>query len=165
MEVREIEITASLISNADFCAFGDIIQLGTLEPKSINQGNCLRFNNLAKMEHDPGGQLGISIFESKIRPIPYRFNLVERHPHGPQFFFPMDNQPFLVVVAPDQNGTPGLPRAFITERYQGINFHRGTWHGVLTPIRGTGKFLVFDWIGTKVNLEEHKYPNYWKVFV
>lgn len=158
-----IEIKANLISDEKFQPFGEIIQLNTVEPLTINQGQCLRFNDLADLDHDPDGKMGVSIFESSIRTIPYEFNLVERHPHSSQFFLPMDNEPFLVIVAQDQDGIPGTPKAFITGTYQGINFYRGTWHGVLTPIQGSGKFLVIDWIGPKLNLEEYLYPHYWKV--
>ena len=165
MEMEGFELPASLISDADFHEFGEIIQLNTVEPKSINQGKCLRFNDLVNLDHDSDGRLGISIFESRIRSIPHKFKLVERHPHGSQFFFPMDSEPFLVIVAPDHEGKPGRPKAFITKKYQGINIYRGTWHGVLTPFQGSGRFLVIDWIGTKVNLEEYEYSNYWKVTI
>ena len=49
------------------------------------------------------------------------------------------------------------PRAFLTNGRQGINLHRGTWHGVLTPLQAPGLFAVVDRIGTTPNLEEHRY--------
>jgi len=72
-----------------------------------------------------------------------------------QAFIPMSMDPFMVVVAADDGGQPAKPRAFITTAGQGINFHRNTWHGVLTPIKGTGLFAVVDRIGDGPNLEEH----------
>ncbi|MEP2715309.1 ureidoglycolate lyase, partial [Pseudophaeobacter sp.] len=36
-----------------------------------------------------------------------------------------------------------------------VNFHRGTWHGVLTPLQAPGLFAVVDRIGPGANLEEH----------
>ena len=80
--------------------------------------------------------------------------MMERHPEGSQAFIPMSMDPFLVIVAPDQGGAPGLPRAFLTEAGQAINFHRGTWHGVLTPLVAPGLFSVVDRIGDGANLEE-----------
>ena len=67
----------------------------------------------------------------------------------------MSFDPFVVVVAPDVDGKPGQPRAFMTTAGQGVNYHRGTWHGVLTPIRAPGLFAVVDRIGDGANLEEH----------
>jgi hypothetical protein len=43
----------------------------------------------------------------------------------------MTADPFLVIVAESPAHTP---RAFLTDGTQGINLHRGTWHGVLTPL-------------------------------
>ena len=54
-----------------------------------------------------------------------------------------------------QAGIPGTPLAFITHPYQGVNFRRGTWHGVLTPLAEPGLFAVFDRIGTTTNLDEY----------
>ena len=38
------------------------------------------------------------------------------------------------MVAPDESGTPGTPRVFLTGPGQGINIAMNTWHGVLTPL-------------------------------
>ncbi|WP_201722316.1 ureidoglycolate lyase, partial [Sulfitobacter sp. HI0040] len=38
---------------------------------------------------------------------------------------------------------------------EGVNFHKGTWHGVLTPLAEPGLFAVIDRIGEGANLEEH----------
>lgn len=62
---------------------------------------------------------------------------------------------FLVIVAEDNAGTPVRPRAFQTSPGQAINFHKGTWHGVLTPLAAPGLFAVVDRIGEGPNLEEH----------
>ena len=91
---------------------------------------------------------------------PLVLDMVERHPDGSQAFLPMTHQPFLVVVAPDDGGTPGLPQAFLTLPGQGVNLRRGTWHGVLTPLFAPGLFAVVDRIAPEgedpdANLEEH----------
>ena len=69
----------------------------------------------------------------------------------------------LVIVAPDEGGRPGRPRAFLTTGAQGINLHRGTWHGVLTPLSAPGLFAVVDRIGAGANLEEYRYDAPWRV--
>jgi ureidoglycolate lyase len=80
---------------------------------------------------------------------------MERHPEGSQAFVPMSMAAFLVIVAPDAGGVPGRPLAFLTAPGQAINLHRGTWHGVLTPLSAPGLFAVLDRIGPGDNLEEH----------
>ena len=87
-------------------------------------------------------------------------DLIERHPEGSQAFLPMTQHRFLVIVAAD---CATKPRAFLTNGAQGINLHRGTWHGVLTPLHTPGLFAVVDRIGASPNLEEYHYPQPWTV--
>ena len=75
----------------------------------------------------------------------------------------MTHQPFLVIVAPDDEGHPGQPRAFLTEPGQAVNFHRATWHGVLTPLHDPGLFAVVDRIGAGENLEEYWFDTPYQV--
>ena len=103
------------------------------------------------------------MFNAQPRALPYDFTLVERHPDGSQAFIPLSQHPFLVIVAPDEGGRPGSPLAFLTNGAQGINLHRGTWHGVLTPLNAPGLFAVIDRIGATPNLEEYHYTAPWRV--
>jgi hypothetical protein len=66
----------------------------------------------------------------------------------------MSLDPYLVIVAEDENNTPKNIRAFIASAGQGINYHRNIWHGVLTPLAAPGLFAVVDRIGETPNLEE-----------
>ena len=137
-----------------FAPFGDVLEAAGVPDKIINQGNCGRYHDKASMEFGSDGRAGISIFNAVPRNLPYRLDMVERHPEGSQAFLPMTEHPFLVVVANDNDGTPDTPLAFVTEPGQGINFHRNTWHGVLTPLHAPGIFAVVDRIGKTPNLEE-----------
>jgi ureidoglycolate lyase len=119
----------------------------------INLGMCGRHHDRANMDFGTG-RAGLSLFNAQLRSLPYEFNLVERHPLGSQAFIPMSTDGFLVIVAPDEDGTPGTPIAFETNPGQAINFHKGTWHGVLTPLTGSGQFAVIDRIGDGINLTE-----------
>jgi ureidoglycolate lyase len=92
--------------------------------------------------------------------LPYAFDLIERHLEGSQAFLTMTEHPFLVIVS---TGPEATPRAFLTNGAQGINLHRGTWHGVLTPLHAPGLFAVVDRIGTTPNLEEHRFAEIWTV--
>ncbi|MDA7423653.1 ureidoglycolate lyase [Thalassococcus lentus] len=137
-----------------FAPFGDVLDVSGDPDKIINQGMCGRYHDRAVLDFNDG-RAGISLFNAKPRDLPLKLDLVERHPDGSQAFLPMSQEPFLVVVAPDEDGTPGQPIAFRTQPGQGINFHRGTWHGVLTPLAAPGLFAVVDRIGEGPNLQEH----------
>jgi len=141
-----------------FAPFGDLLEAKGTPDKIINQGLCGRFHDRARMDFSDG-RVGISIFHAEKRDLPLKLDLVERHPDGSQAFVPMSHQPFLVVVAEDQNGIPQNIRAFLTEAGQAINIHRGVWHGVLTPLYDPGLFAVIDRIGEGPNLEEYWLPD------
>jgi len=149
-----VEIRSETLTAAAFAPFGDVLEAAGPADKIINAGLCGRFHDRAQMDFGAGGRAGISIFNAEARSLPYSFDLMERHPDGSQAFLPMTQHPFLVVVAPDEGGAPGAPRAFLTAPHQGVNFHRGTWHGVLTPLFSPGLFAVVDRIGATPNLEE-----------
>jgi len=148
-------IQARPITAAEFAPFGDVIEVGTVAPVSINAGLCDRFTDLASFDIE-GGKLGLSLFQAELRALPYTCDLLERHPLGSQCFIPMSEARFLVVVAPDENGRPGLPHAFVATNAHAINIARNTWHGVLAPIEGSGLFAVIDRIGDGTNLDEHQ---------
>ena len=150
-------ITPEPLTQTAFAPFGDV--LDTSGPyRLINAGLCHRHHDLARI--DTGHQTGISIFHAEPRTLPYEFNLIERHPEGSQAFLPMTEHPFLVIVA----ASPAhRPKAFLTNGAQGINLHKGTWHGVLTPLHAPGLFAVVDRIGSTPNLEEHRYATPWIV--
>ena len=143
------------ITAAAFAPFGDLITLRDTPDKIINQGLCGRHHDLADMDFGEDGRSGISLFNAEARNLPLTLDMMERHPEGSQAFIPMTQHPFLVVVAKDDNGRPATPLAFRTEAGQGVNYHRNTWHGVLTPLRAPGLFAVVDRIGNTPNLQEH----------
>ena len=139
-----------------FAPYGDVLDCRGAPDKIINQGLCGRYNDRATIDID-NGRAGLSLFNAEPRALPLTLDMVERHPEGSQAFVPMSEHPFLVIVAPDDNGRPGVPMAFKTAPGQAINFHKNTWHGVLTPLAKPGLFAVVDRIGDGTNLEEHWY--------
>ncbi len=155
-------IQTSPLTAAAFAAFGDVLEASG-DFRLINEGLCHRHHDRATLDFGPEGRAGISIFDAEPRALPYTFNLVERHPEGSQAFVPMSQHPFLIIVAPDEGGRPGAPQAFLTNGKQGINLHRGTWHGVLTPLAAPGLFVVVDRIGATANLEEFRYEEVFHV--
>lgn len=142
------------LTAAAFAPFGDVLD-ATGDFRLINAGLCQRHHDRATLDFGEGGRAGISVFKAEPRSLPYVFDLIERHPDGSQAFLPMSADPFLVIVS---TGPDATPRAFLTNGAQGINLHRGTWHGVLTPLAAPGLFAVVDRIGPTPNLEEHRFP-------
>ncbi len=139
-----------------FAPFGEVLEAAGQPDRLINAGRCGRFHDRARLDFaDARG--GISVFRSALFALPFAFDLLERHPDGSQAFLPMSADPFLVIVAPDEGGTPGTPLAFLTTGAQGINIRRNIWHGVLTPLSGPGLFAVIDRIGPTPNLEEFRF--------
>lgn len=149
-----MKISCEPLTAAAFAPFGDVLDCAGDPDKIINAGLCGRYHDRARLDFGPEGRAGISIFRAEARALPYTCDLLERHPEGSQAFIPMSENPFLVIVAEDDNG-PVRPKAFLTAAGQGINFHRNVWHGVLTPLADPGLFAVVDRIGQTSNLEEH----------
>ena len=153
------QITAAPLTSDAFAPYGDVLDASG-DFRLINDGWCQRHHDRARLDFGPEGRAGISIFQARPRALPYSFDLIERHPDGSQAFLPMTQHPFLVIVA---DGPQAIPRAFLTAPGQGINLHRGTWHGVLTPLHEPGLFAVVDRIGPTPNIEEYRYAQPWTV--
>ena len=154
MSVSENRILIQPMSAESFASFGDLLDDSGQPDKIINQGLCGRYHDRAQMEFFEG-RAGLSLFNAEPRALPMPLAMMERHPEGSQAFIPMSEHGFLVIVAPDEGGKPGLPLAFETQPGQAVNFHRGTWHGVLTPLQAPGLFAVVDRIGAGDNLQEY----------
>ena len=154
---------AQPLTAAAFAPYGDVLDAAGAPDRLINQGLCGRFHDRARLDFGPDGRAGLSIFNAEPRSLPYALDMVERHPDGSQAFIPLHERPFLVIVAPDNNGTPATPLAFVTNGAQAINLHRNTWHGVLTPQASPGLFAVIDRIGPTPNLAEHWFDTPYEV--
>ena len=147
-----------------FAPFGQVIETAGAQHYPINKGMTERFHDLARIEL--GGVHArplISLFKGQPYTLPLTLDLVERHPLGSQAFYPLSDAPWLVIVAPDESGTPGTPLAFHPAPGQGVNIAINTWHGVLCPLDRPSDYLVVDRGGDGNNLEEYTYPEPWIV--
>src|SRR5690606_34335419 len=144
--------------------FGQVIATEGAEHFPINNGMTERFHDLARIEL--GGTNPrplVSIARGKPYTLPLTLTMMERHPLGSQAFHPLSPRPFLSIVAPDEGGRPGTPRAFRCSPGVGINMAANTWHAVLTPLEAASDFLLIDRGGDGNNLEEHFFAEPWIV--
>ena len=148
-------IEAQPITAQAFAPFGELVEPGLTLATMINDGLCARYSGLACLDAQDG-HIGVSLFQADLRPVPHTLDLLERHPMGSQCFLPLGGSSYLVIVAHDEAGRPGTPQAFLAGPEQPVNIARNVWHGVLTPISGSGLFAVLDRFGPGQNLEEHR---------
>lgn len=141
------------ISQEGIAGLAQLIEASGTPDKLINRGLCGRFHNRATLDID--GEAGISVFQSEPFSLPFKLEMMERHPHGSQAFLNTQDGAYLVVLAEDKDGAPDVPRAFIAQFGQGVNIGRNVWHGVLCPLSKPGLFMVVDRVTDGPNLEEH----------
>lgn len=148
-----------------FLEFGDVIEVTESEENfAINGGTTQRYHNLASVvTTGEDAHAIISIFRASPFELPFDLDLMERHPMGSQAFMPLKPARFVVVVAPNKNGAPGTPRAFLAEPGQGVNYFLGTWHGTLRVLNSQTDFVVVDRDGAGQNLEEHHFDTPFRI--
>ncbi len=142
-----------------FAPFGDLIAAGRSERSTMNETRFARYNDQARLDVDPrdGGRLAVTIVQSRAATrLPYRFNMVERHPLGSQAFIPLSGFRFVVVVAAPAGSVEAADLfAFVTNAGEGINYRRGTWHMPLVALEDGQQFLLIDRVGGGNNCDEH----------
>ena len=89
------------LTRAAFEPFGDVIELDGAKQIPINLGTTIRFHDLARIDvEDEGGRALVNLFRGQPRVLPFEVSMLERHPLGSQAFLPLNDRPYLVVVAP-----------------------------------------------------------------
>ena len=101
-----------------------------------------------------GGKPSVNIFRSKPVCLPFLIKSFERHPLSSQLFFPLSEQPYLVVVAPQGDFVSSKIKAFMASPNQGVNYHPGTWHHYNLALNEVSDFLVIDMVIDKENCDE-----------
>ena len=152
-----ITLQPQLLTSERFMPYGDVIEPVADRSAAMNTGRFERFDDLGRVETDRKGRVAISIARCRVATaLPYRFEVVERHPHGSQAFVPLGSFRFVVVVAPPAETVEADDlRAFVTNGRQGINYRRGTWHMPLIALEAGQEFLVIDRAGDSPNCDEH----------
>jgi ureidoglycolate lyase len=147
------------LTRAAFAPFGDVVACDGRVPLPINQGFAERFGDVADIDAAAsGGSASVSLFRAIPRPAPIVITLMERHPLGSQMFYPLQDEPWLVLVC----GSPldsASYRAFWATGQQGVNYARGVWHHPLLVLKPHRRFIVIDRKGPGDNLEETWLPD------
>lgn len=140
-----------------FEPYGDVIETSSEHRQGMNDSRFERFDGLADVDIDADGRVAVSIARCRAATtLPYRFDVVERHPLGSQAFVPLTPARFFVVVAPPAASVEADDlRAFVTNGRQGVNYHRGTWHMPLIAFEAGQQFLIIDRAGEAPNCDEH----------
>ncbi len=150
------KLTIQPLTKETFAPFGSVIEADPASMRYINGGTTERYNALAVAEAvGEDAKVIINIFRGSPRNFPYAVDMMERHPFGSQSFSPIDNRPWLVVVAEDEDGKPGRPQVFRAGGRQGVNYRRNVWHHPLMTIGAVSDFLVVDRLGGGNNVIEH----------
>lgn len=147
------------LTRSAFAPFGDVVEADPATMRYINGGTTERFHALGHPRAlGEGAELIISLFRGQPRRLPYAVDMMERHPLGSQSFHPLRDRPWLVIVAEDEGGRPGMPLVFRASGGQGINYRANIWHHPLMALGEISDFLVVDRSGPGHNLEEYFYP-------
>ncbi|MCA1404836.1 ureidoglycolate lyase [Ensifer sp. IC3342] len=151
-------LSIEALTKEAFAPFGSVIEADPASMRYINGGNTERFHALARTDvTGEGAGVIINIFRGQPRAFPYAVTMMERHPLGSQSFSPLDDRPWLAVVAENEGGRPGRPRVFLASGRQGVNYGRNVWHHPLMAVEVTSDFIVVDREGPGNNLEEFFY--------
>ena len=154
------DIAIAPLTPSAFAPFGDVIAVDGHTPRTINQGFAARFDDLARIDvAGDGGVASIALFTAMPRPNPIAILLMERHPLGSQIFYPLQDQPWLVLVCTDPADRQSY-RAFRATGRQGINYARGVWHHPLLVLQANSRFLIIDRKGPGNNLDEVWLPEH-----
>ena len=135
--------------------FGSVLDRNLTQKITINQSTTTRFHKmLQRLSMD---EVILSIFSGINRGYPFEINMMERHPIGTQAFFPLSEEPWLVVVAPDAGDKPDEKRiqCFRAAGNQGVQYNCNVWHHPLLILANKQDFFIVDRDTDCNNLHEY----------
>lgn len=150
-------LTPEPLTSERFAPFGDVIETSLRGSEPMNTARFERFDDLCNIDIATGGRVSVSIARCRTATkLPLQLDMVERHPLGSQAFIPLGPCEMIIVVAPPRESVDVDDlRAFVTNRRQGFNYRRGTWHMPLISFVEGQEYLVIDRAGSEPNCEEH----------
>ena len=144
--MNKMILTPKKLTAESFSQFGQVISCENKDYEIINDGYAKKYPDLAEIDtQEDSGKTALNIFIAKKRLFPLKIEMLEKHPFFSQAFIPIDDTPFLVVVAP-ASARPRINdiEVFISSGEQGINYARGVWHFPLISIKDDANFVVID---------------------
>lgn len=152
-----ITLTPRPLTSERFAPYGEVIEAVADRKAAMNASRFERFNDLCNVDMNDDGRVAVSIARCRVATeLPYRIEMVERHPLGSQAFVPLSRSRMIVVVAPPEESVDAADlRAFVSNGRQGVNYRRGTWHMPLIAFESGQEFLVIDRAAGESNCDEH----------
>jgi len=152
-----ITLVPKPLTSERFAPFGDVIESVVDRTAAMNAERFERFDDLCKLDMADDGRVAVSIARCRVATaLPYRLDMVERHPLGSQAFVPLGPSRMIVVVAPPEESVEASDLcAFVTNGRQGINYHLGTWHMPLIAFETGQEFLIIDRAADQPNCDMH----------
>ena len=156
--MKSYRLNLKPLTDEAFAPFGEVIQRQGHYPEEINYGQTRKYADLARIDTgEEKGRTAVHIYRSRPVSLPFKIEVLERHPLGSQAFIPLHNRPFLIVVAPPA-AHPEFKsiQGFITNGEQGVNLRRGVWHHHQLSLEETCDYLVIERSAPGVNtIEQH----------
>ena len=151
-----IELRPVPLTSERFAPYGDVIEASQESMQAMNDARFDRFDRLCAVDVGDG-EVAVSIAAIRTASsLPYRIDMVERHPLGSQAFVPLSPCRMIVVVAPPTESVDAADlRAFETNGKQGVNYRPGTWHMPLIAFESGQRYLIIDRAGDEPNCDEH----------
>lgn len=124
------------ITAAAFAPYGDVLDAPAIPPRQ---------DHAAPMQNTrPAARANLALIHSDPMAALMPLRRLERHPHSNQAFLPLSVGAYIVVVAPDRDGSPDEARiqAFRVPGRIGINYRAGSWHAHMMTLATPGIFAM-----------------------
>jgi len=150
-------LTPKPLTPEAFAPYGDVVSISSAKKEfSMNYGMATRYFDLATIDvEEKGGKTCISLVNSNAIQLPFSVEKMEYHPFGSQLFYPLCENPFLILVStPAETLDTNKLELFISDGKQGVNYHKKVWHHYLMPLNDNSEFMVVDRNGNDENCVE-----------
>lgn len=134
------------LSTQEFKPFGEMLGMSCCKSILINEGTCLKFDlQFSFADFDKTSNYRAKLYLAKKRYSPLSISSLENHPFGYQLFFPINDSPYIIIVAPS-SPEPNIEKinAFYVPGNVGVVINKKVWHHSLISLRDEGSFFVIE---------------------